>query len=153
TTRLPRKGEENGRNYFFVSHEEMMADIESHEYLEYGTHEEAMYGTKLDTIRKIHADGKIAILDVEPQALKILRTAEYSPYVVFIAAPSITTMHDVDGSLERLAKESELLRQAYGHFFDLTVVNNDIEDTIHTLEATLDTLDASPQWLPVAWVY
>lgn len=59
----------------------------------------------------------------------------------------------VDGSLERLAKESELLRQAYGHFFDLTVVNNDIEDTIHTLEATLDTLDASPQWLPVAWVY
>ncbi|CAN7997670.1 unnamed protein product [Ixodes hexagonus] len=153
TTRPPRKGEENGRNYFFVSHEEMVADIASTEYLEYGTHEDAMYGTKLETIRKIHADGKIAILDVEPQALKILRTAEYSPFVVFIAAPSITTMHDVDGSLERLAKESELLRQAYGHFFDLTVVNNDIEDTIHTLEATLNTLDTSPQWLPVSWVY
>lgn len=59
----------------------------------------------------------------------------------------------VDGSLERLAKESELLRQAYGHFFDLTVVNNDIEDTIHTLENTLETLDTSPQWLPVTWVY
>lgn len=153
TTRPPRKGEENGRNYFFVSHEEMMSDISSHEYLEYGTHEDAMYGTKLDTIRKIHTDGKIAILDVEPQALKILRTAEYAPFVVFIAAPSIATMHDVDGSLERLAKESELLRQAYGHFFDLTVVNNDIEDTIHTLENTLETLDTSPQWLPVTWVY
>lgn len=153
TTRPPRKGEENGRSYFFVSHEEMVSDIESHEYLEYGTHEDAMYGTKLDTIRKIHAQGKVAILDVEPQALKILRSGEYAPYVVFIAAPSLTSMHDVDGSLERLAKESDLLRQAYGHFFDLTVVNNDIEETIHTLETTLEALDNSPQWVPVSWVY
>ena len=62
-----RKGEENGKNYYFVSHEEMMADIAANEYLEYGTHEEAMYGTKLETIRRLHADGKMAILDVEPQ--------------------------------------------------------------------------------------
>ena len=50
----------------------MMADIAANEYLEYGTHEDSMYGTKLDTIRKIHGDGgKMAILDVEPQALKV----------------------------------------------------------------------------------
>ena len=49
-----------------------MSDIAANEYLEYGTHEDSMYGTKLDTIRKIHADGgKMAILDVEPQALKV----------------------------------------------------------------------------------
>ena len=122
-----------------------MSDIAANEYLEYGTHEDSMYGTKLDTIRKIHADGgKMAILDVEPQALKvctrllpmskyvitgvndkrltlpltdttadvgfflqILRSAEYAPYVVFIAAPCIRTMHDYDGSLEQLAKESD----------------------------------------------
>jgi calcium/calmodulin-dependent serine protein kinase len=45
----------------------MMHDITNNEYLEYGTHEESMYGTKLDTIRQIHRAGKIAILDVEPQ--------------------------------------------------------------------------------------
>lgn len=60
-----------------------------------GTHEDAMYGTKLETIRRIHADGKVAILDVEPQALKVLRTAEYSPFVVFIAAPSVQNINDV----------------------------------------------------------
>ena len=54
-----------------------------------------MYGTKLETIRRIHADGKVAILDVEPQALKVLRTAEYSPFVVFIAAPSVQNINDV----------------------------------------------------------
>ena len=54
-----------------------------------------MYGTKLETIRKIHNEGRMAILDVEPQALKILRTAEFAPYVVFIAAPSLQNMTDV----------------------------------------------------------
>ena len=54
-----------------------------------------MYGTKLDTIRRIHTEGKMAILDVEPQALKILRTSEFTPYVVFIAAPSLQNIADV----------------------------------------------------------
>ena len=44
-----------------------MADIEANKYLEYGTHEGAMYGTKLDTIRDIIDQGVTAILDVEPQ--------------------------------------------------------------------------------------
>ncbi|KAA0203755.1 hypothetical protein HAZT_HAZT007556 [Hyalella azteca] len=164
TTRQPRKEEENGKNYYFVSHDEMMADIAANEYLEYGTHEDAMYGTKLETIRKIHHEGRMAILDVEPQALKILRTAEFAPYVVFIAAPSLQNMtdtfekntfflHQYDGSLERLAKESDLLKQAYGHFFDLTIVNNDIEETIRQLEKALDTMSDTPQWVPVSWVY
>ena len=54
-----------------------------------------MYGTKLETIRKIHHEGRMAILDVEPQALKVLRTAEFAPYVVFIAAPVLQNLADV----------------------------------------------------------
>jgi guanylate kinase len=69
TTRSPKKDEEHGRNYFFVTHEQMMADIAANEYLEYGTHEDAMYGTKLETIRQIHTAGLMAILDVEPQVV------------------------------------------------------------------------------------
>ena len=132
-----------------------------------------MYGTKLETIRRIHSDGKVAILDVEPQALKVLRTAEYSPFVVFIAAPSVQNINDVsiligfffkgkphllpffqyDGSLERLIKESALLKTSYGHYFDLTIVNNDIEETIRVLEQTMETLPGSAQWIPVSWIY
>lgn len=58
-----------------------------------------------------------------------------------------------DGSLERLAKESDLLKQAYGHFFDLTIVNNDIEETIRQLEKSIETMNMTPQWVPVSWVY
>ena len=67
TTRQARNDEGDGKNYYFVSHDNMMRDIAANQYLEYGTHEDAMYGTKLDTIRGIHNSGLMAILDVEPQ--------------------------------------------------------------------------------------
>ena len=67
TTREPKDGEEDGKNYLFVSAEDMLADIEAKKYLEYGTHQGAMYGTKLDTIRDNLNQGLTAILDVEPQ--------------------------------------------------------------------------------------
>ena len=81
----------------------MMHDIASNEYLEYGTHESALYGTKLDTIRRIHDDDAVAILDVEPQALKVLRTNEFAPYVVFVDAPAAAAKSQ-NNSLERLFK-------------------------------------------------
>ncbi|KAG5305939.1 CSKP protein, partial [Pseudoatta argentina] len=159
TTRPPRSDEENGRNYYFVSHDEMMADIAANEYLEYGTHEDAMYGTKLETIRKIHEEGRMAILDVEPQALKVLRTAEFAPYKI-TSQNYILNIFELnrfsikfDGSLERLAKESDMLKQAYGHFFDLTIVNNDLDETIAQLEAAIERVHTTPQWVPVSWVY
>ncbi|XP_032236089.2 peripheral plasma membrane protein CASK isoform X1 [Nematostella vectensis] len=166
TTRDPRAGEEDGKHYYFVSAEVMMSDIESNRYLEYGTHEGAMYGTKLDTITDIIENHKVAILDVEPQALKILRTAKFTPYVVFISAPSIKGINDIrppvanhepaedaGESLKRLAKESDQLRQTYGHLFDLTIVNNDIDETIAQLEEALERLGTTPQWVPISWIY
>ncbi|XP_075395536.1 peripheral plasma membrane protein CASK isoform X3 [Tenrec ecaudatus] len=153
TTRPPKKDEENGKNYYFVSHDQMMQDISSNEYLEYGSHEDAMYGTKLETIRKIHEQGLIAILDVEPQALKVLRTAEFAPFVVFIAAPTITPGLNEDESLQRLQKESDILQRTYAHYFDLTIINNEIDETIRHLEEAIELVCTAPQWVPVSWVY
>ncbi|KAM4044389.1 peripheral plasma membrane protein CASK isoform 10-T10 [Anomaloglossus baeobatrachus] len=153
TTRPPKKDEENGKNYFFVSHDQMMQDISNNEYLEYGSHEDAMYGTKLETIRKIHEQGLIAILDVEPQALKVLRTAEFAPFVVFIAAPTITPSINEDESLQRLQKESEILQRTYAHYFDLTIINNEIDETIRHLEEAIELVCTASQWVPVSWVY
>ncbi|XP_067300197.1 peripheral plasma membrane protein CASK isoform X17 [Pseudorasbora parva] len=153
TTRPPKKDEENGKNYFFVTHDQMMQDISNNDYLEYGSHEDAMYGTRLETIRKIHEQGLIAILDVEPQALKVLRTAEFAPYVVFIAAPTITPGMNEDESLQRLQKESEILQKTYAHYFDQTIINNEIDETIRLLEEAIDLVCTTAQWVPVSWVY
>ncbi|XP_053482776.1 peripheral plasma membrane protein CASK isoform X9 [Ictalurus furcatus] len=153
TTRPPKKDEENGKNYYFVSHDQMMQDIANNDYLEYGSHEDAMYGTRLETIRKIHEQGLISILDVEPQALKVLRTAEFAPYVVFIAAPTITPGMNEDESLLRLQKESEILQKTYAHYFDQTIINNEIDETIQHLEEAIDLVCTTAQWVPVSWVY
>ncbi|XP_077958382.1 peripheral plasma membrane protein CASK-like [Gasterosteus aculeatus] len=162
TTRPPKKDEENGKNYYFVSHDQMMQDISNKDYLEYGSHEDAMYGTRLETIRQIHTQGMISILDVEPQALKILRTADFAPYVVFIAAPTVTPgMTEIpkwckrlsDDSLQRLQKESEMLQGTYAHYFDQTIINNEIDDTIRLLEEAVDLVSTTSQWVPVSWVY
>ena len=55
-----------------------MDEIKNNQYLEYGTHENACYGTKYDTIRRIHQDGQMAILDVEPQVYSKPRVAVLS---------------------------------------------------------------------------
>lgn len=157
TTRKLNSEEENGRTYHFISYDEMMDGIANNEYLEYGSHENAMYGTKIDTIRSIHGQGLTAILDVEPQALKVLRTPDFSPFVIFIDAPPIEAMREVhdrnDGSLERLVDESQQLKDAYRHYFDLIIVNNDIEHTIHRLERAFLAVNTTAQWVPVHWVY
>lgn len=67
TSRLARRCEQDGKHYYFVNRGQMLADIAGDEYLEYGTYENAIYGTKIDTIRAIISEGKMAILDVEPQ--------------------------------------------------------------------------------------
>jgi len=73
TSRLPHNDDEqNEGNYVFVTYDSMLADIAMHAYLEYGSYDGALYGTKLDTIHQIHADGLIAVIDVEPQVHNVL---------------------------------------------------------------------------------
>jgi len=46
-----------------------------------------------------------------------------------------------------------MLEVQYGHYFDLKIVNNDIEDTIRQLKRSIDDVQSSAQWVPVNWVY
>lgn len=71
----------------------------------------------------------------------------------FSFATNINEILQPDGSLERLLRESEILRQAFGHLFDYVILNNDIDDTIRQLELVVEKLNACPQWVPVSWVY
>ncbi|XP_067903741.1 55 kDa erythrocyte membrane protein [Heterodontus francisci] len=154
TSRSPKENEEDGKSYYFISNEDMVKNITCNEFLEYGSFQGAMFGTKLETIRKINqGQGKIAVVDIEPQALKVLRTAEFAPLVVFIAAPSATQPGNQAESLKKIQKESEILQHTYGHWFDLTLVNNELEDTVQNLVEAIESACTTAQWVPVSWVY
>ncbi|NXG74233.1 MPP2 protein, partial [Baryphthengus martii] len=88
----PKESEKDGHGYRFVSRGGMEADIKAGRYLEHGEYEGNLYGTKIDSIRAVVEAGKMCILDVNPQAVKVLRTAEFVPYVVFIEAPGPETL-------------------------------------------------------------
>lgn len=72
TTRTQRKDEENGQEYYFISNDAMTKCISENALLEYGSFQGNMFGTKIETIQKIHEQGKIALLDVEPQVCIVL---------------------------------------------------------------------------------
>ncbi|XP_019714350.1 55 kDa erythrocyte membrane protein isoform X2 [Hippocampus comes] len=150
TTRTQRKDEENGQEYYFISNDAMTKCISENALLEYGSFQGNMFGTKIDTIQKIHEQGKIALLDVEPQTLKVLRTADFAPLMVFIAPTNTATQTE---NLTMIQKESDAILMAYRHFFDLIIVNNDVDESVKVVEETLEQVTSTPQWVPVSWVY
>ncbi|XP_044767514.1 55 kDa erythrocyte membrane protein isoform X3 [Neomonachus schauinslandi] len=150
TTRPPKKSEEDGKEYHFISTEEMTRNISANEFLEFGSYQGNMFGTKFETVHQIHEQDKIAILDIEPQTLKIVRTAELSPFIVFIAP---TDQGAQTEALQQLQKDSEAIRSQYAHYFDLSLVNNGIDETLKKLQEAFDQACSSPQWVPVSWVY
>ncbi|XP_067397181.1 MAGUK p55 subfamily member 2 isoform X2 [Emydura macquarii macquarii] len=168
TSRKPKESEKNGQVYCFVSRGEMEADIKAGRYLEHGEYEGNLYGTKIDSIHEVVESGKMCILDVNPQAVKVLRTAEFVPYVVFIEAPDYETLRAMNKAalesgvatrqlmetdLKRTVDESCRIQRGYGHYFDLSLVNDNLEWTFQQLQEAMERLRAEPQWVPVSWVY
>ena len=49
--------------------------------------------------------------------------------------------------------ESEQLRKQHEHYFDLTIVNRNIDDTIQEVIDALYDLETKPQWVPAGWIY
>ncbi|KAJ8004806.1 hypothetical protein DPEC_G00140130 [Dallia pectoralis] len=168
TSRPPREDERDGQSYCFVSRAEMEADIKASRYLEHGEYDGNLYGTKMGSIHQVVNAGCTCILDVNPQALKQLKTAEFMPFVVFIAAPELDTlraMHKAvvdaglttklltETDLKKTVDESARIRRAYSHYFDLTIVNDNLDRAFEQLQAAVERLSSEPQWVPVSWVY
>ncbi|KAL4217151.1 MAGUK p55 subfamily member 6 [Mactra antiquata] len=176
TSRPAREGEVHGKKYFFTDRETMDAEIDHDLYLEYGEFNGNLYGTKLETIRDTISSGKMCVLDVNPTSLKVLKNAEFMPYIVFIAAPSaeaLMVMYEdgrrkgigrgiagpgtVDFKTEedflKIIEESAQIEKVYGKYFDMTVVNDSFNDTFHEIRDMVDSLSTDTQWVPVNWVY
>ncbi|XP_049586170.1 MAGUK p55 subfamily member 6a isoform X1 [Syngnathus scovelli] len=168
TSRSPREEERDGQNYSFVTRHQMEQDIKDSRFLEHGEYDGNLYGTKIDSIHQVVAAGRTCILDVNPQALKVLKTAEFMPFVVFIAAPELDTLRNMhkavvdaglttklltESDLKKTVEESAKIRRAYSHFFDLVIYNDNLDKAFDQLQEAVERLLVEPQWVPVSWVY
>lgn len=65
----------------------------------------------------------------------------------------VLVVPEQDVDLRKTVDESARIQRAYGHYFDLTIVNDNLDKAFETLQAAVDGLRTDPQWVPVNWVY
>ncbi|ESP01679.1 hypothetical protein LOTGIDRAFT_200172 [Lottia gigantea] len=171
TSRPIRPFEVDGKEYRFIPRDDMEAEILAQRYAEYGEYKGNLYGIHIDSILSVIQDKKVCLLTPHPQALKLMRTSEIKPYIIYIKPPSLErlqatraislarcTSSDTDDTklftteeLEEIIELSKKLEERYSHLFDLTLVNDKLMDTVRELIAIVDSVEKEAKWVPVSW--
>ena len=88
TTRKPRNGEEDGREYFFKTVEEFENMIEQDKLIEYANYVGNYYGTPKEYVESMLSDGKDVILEIEMQGAMKVKEKMPDTLLVFVTPPS-----------------------------------------------------------------
>jgi guanylate kinase len=141
TTRGPRPGEEDGREYHFSTREKMQPMIDAGEFVESCEVHGNLYGTSAAAVRQVTEDGKICILDIDVQGAKKVKankTANLDCRYVFIAPPSFEALEarlrgrgteDEDKMQIRLKNaRAEVEFSKEKGFWDRVIVNDNLEN-------------------------
>ena len=137
TTRAPRPGEEEGREYFFRTVEEFEKMIAKEELIEYAKYVDNYYGTPRAYVEEQLQAGKDVILEIEIQgALKVKKKIQET-LLLFVTPPSAEelknrlvkrgteTMDVIESRMRRAREEAEGMDQ-----YDYLVVNDVLEDCV-----------------------
>uniref|UniRef100_A0A336MLQ9 CSON003436 protein n=2 Tax=Culicoides sonorensis TaxID=179676 RepID=A0A336MLQ9_CULSO len=155
TSRPRRDGEVPNVDYHFITRQQFEADILARKFVEHGEYEKAYYGTSLEAIRAVVSSGKICVLNLHPQSLKLLRSSDLKPYTVLVAPPSLEKLRQKRIRAEELKEVIATARDMearWGHLFDMIIINNDTERAYHQLLAEINSLEREPQWVPANWL-
>lgn len=144
TTRRPREGEIDGRDYLFLSREEFEKWIEEGRFLEWAEYSGNLYGTPEPRVEEMLASGWSVILEIELQGARLVRKSRPDAVMVFVRAPSLeVTRQRLEG---RATEDSEALEKrmttalkevAARDEFDHEVVNGERE---HAREDMVKTI-------------
>merc|ERR1719270_1475280 len=171
TSRPKKPTETDGVDYFFSPREQMQLDIETGKFLEHGEFRGNLYGTSVDSIKELIGAGYQPILSPHYQALKMLRTPELKPYIIYIKPPSFEVLKETrhqayarstfdetnsrsftDDEFRDMIQAGKKIEFLYGHWFDLEVTNDDLNGAFETLVRAIRRLDQDAQWVPASWV-
>ncbi|KRY33868.1 MAGUK p55 subfamily member 5 [Trichinella spiralis] len=163
TTRLRRFNERDGFHYHFVSRQEFEEDVLARKFVEWGEYQKHLYGTSFVEIRRVIERGKTCVLTLKPQvSIRAIRNSDLMPFVVFISPPSLERMKVnqrrqanptlKDDELKAIVTEAKEAEEKYGHYFDLVVVNYDLEHSYQELRTAINRLETEPQWVPSFWL-
>ncbi|MDE7198572.1 MAG: guanylate kinase [Lachnospiraceae bacterium] len=151
TTRAPRPGEEDGREYFFLSREQFERKIADKALIEYAEYCGNYYGTPRDYVEKELADGRDVILEIEIQGALKIREQYPNALLLFVSTPSAKelrrrlsgrgteTEEVIDRRLHRAAQEAEGIEE-----YDYIVINDDLETCVRELHEIIEAAHHAP---------
>jgi guanylate kinase len=146
TTRARRAGEEDGRDYHFLSEAEFERGVEDGEFLEHVDYVSGhRYGTLREEVDRILASGRSCILELETQGAKEVQATMPEATTIFVRPPSFAELErrlheratESAGEIgERLALARRQALEAGD--FDHVVTNDDVERAVGEIEAILE---------------
>lgn len=142
TTREPREGEENGREYFFISRQDFENRIANNSFLEYAQFSGNAYGTPKDYVFSRLEQGIDVILEIEVQGAKQVRSRVGECVSIFVLPPSF---EELEHRLRERGTESEEKIEARlatarreipcAKDYDYQIVNDDLDKAYEELRA------------------
>ena len=151
TTREPRPGEEDGREYFFLSREQFEKRIADHALIEHAEYCGNYYGTPKDYVERELAAGRDVILEIEIQGALKIKEQYPDALLLFVSTPDAAelrrrlsgrgteTAEVIDRRLHRAAQEAEGIEE-----YDYIVVNDDLEKCVKELHEIIDAAHHAP---------
>ncbi|MDY6323851.1 MAG: guanylate kinase [Catonella sp.] len=137
TTRNPRPGEENGRDYFFLTNEAFESMIKDDGLIEYAKYVDHYYGTPRAYVERKLSEGKDVILEIDAQGALQIKKQYPDALLIFIVPPTADVLRerlkgrgteDADTIKNRLSRAAE--ETAYIKNYEYVVVNDDLERAV-----------------------
>ena len=145
TTRNPRIGETNGKDYYFVTHDEFAERIKEGKFLEYAEFVGNFYGTPLDYVQERLDAGKDVMLEIEVEGALQVKKVMPDACFIFVAPPSMEELHYriVNRGTEDPARVEGRMKKAeveigLAHEYDYIVINDTIENAKNRIMAIID---------------
>ncbi|XP_043921824.1 guanylate kinase isoform X2 [Protopterus annectens] len=147
TTRKPRHGEEDGKDYHFTTKEEMQKGIDQGEFIEHAVFSGNMYGTSKAAVQTVLAENKICILDVDMQGVLSIKKTNLNPLYISIQPPSLDVLEkrlrdrntESEESLQKrlAAARQDLEISKEPGLFDVVIINVDVRPAYNKLRDVL----------------
>lgn len=145
TTRKPRPGEVDGRDYHFISRPDFERLVDAGEFVEHADVFGNLYGTRRSVVEGALAEGRDLILEIDWQGARQVRERLPEAVQVFILPPSRAELEkrlrgrgsDSEEAIARRLAESAV-EMSHWQEFDYVIVNRDFEAAVAELEAIFD---------------
>ena len=145
TTRAPRPGEIDGKDYYFVTVDEFEEKIANGGMLEYARVFDNIYGTPKDMVIKRLERGRDVILEIDVQGgLQIKKKMPEQAVLVFVLPPDLTTLRQriIDRGTETEEVIDKRFNEAINEIrligeYDYYVVNDELDDAVYDLKAII----------------